>query len=348
MLTVTFADLRYRYRQFLIAVIGAGVVLAMAVLLSGLVAGFRVEINDTITAVGADRWIMSAQSGGRVTAVATFDESVVQTVGTSRGVASANGIAFLPAEVVRNASENVTANIMGVGPGRLGQPDPQVGHGLTGAGQMVVGTRSHISVGSTVLFGAIPFQVVGTIADRSLGAGIPMVYIGLADAQRALFAGQRVITAVVTEGVPAEIPAGLTALTPNEVVDSTLQTLAAGINSIKTARLLMWVVAVLIIAALIYVSALQRVRDFAVLKALGSSSAVLFASLCLQAVIVTLVAAVVGVALSTVMTGFFQQTVDVPANAYYTLPIIAIGVGIVASLSALRHATSADPVAAFS
>jgi putative ABC transport system permease protein len=51
--------------------------------------------------------------------------------------------------------------------------------------------------------------------------------------------------------------------------------------------------------------------------------------------------------LSMVMTGLFQQTVDVPASAYYTLPIIAIGVGVVASLVALRRATGADPVAAF-
>jgi putative ABC transport system permease protein len=345
-LSVTFADLRYRYRQFLIAVIGAGAVLGMAVLMSGLVTGFRSEINDTIKAVGADRWLMPAQAGARVTSVITFDEAAVQQLAATPGVTSANGIAFLPSEVIHSGSKDVTANIMGVGSGALGQPDPQRGHGLTGAGQMVVGTRADIPLGSTVLFGTTPFHVVGTIADRSLGAGIPMVYVQLADAQRA-FGGQKVVTAVVTTGIPAHIPADLVALTPDQVTDSTLQTLAGGIKSIKTSRILMWIVAVLIVAALIYVSALQRVRDFAVLKALGSSSALLFASLCLQAVVVTLFAAAVGVVLSTVMTGLFQQTVDVPASAYYTLPIIAVGVGLIASLSALRRATGADPVAAF-
>ena len=53
----------------------------------------------------------------------------------------------------------------------------------------------------------------------------------------------------------------------------------------------MWLVAAIIVAALLYVSALQRVRDFAVLKALGSSSLALFGSLALQAVVVTLLAA---------------------------------------------------------
>lgn len=347
MLSVTFADLGFRYRQFLIAVVGAGLVLGMAVLLSGLVAGFRVEINDTITAVGADSWLMSAQSDGRVTSVATFPEGQVQRIAALPGVKSANGIAFLSAEVVRSGSRDVTANVMGVGPGRLGQPGAQSGHGLTGPGQMVVSTRSDIALGSMVHLGLMPFRVVGTISDRALGSGIPMVYVDLADAQRALLGGQQVVTAVVTQGVPAQAPTGLIAYTPDEVVTSTLQTLASGIASLQTARLLMWVVAILIIAAFIYVSALQRVGDFAILKALGSSSATLFASLCLQAVVVTLVAAVLSVGLSTAMTGAFAQTVDIPASAYWTLPIIASAVGLVASLVALRRVTGADPAAAF-
>lgn len=347
MLSLTLADLRYRYRQFLIAVLGAGVVLAMAMLLSGLAAGFRVEIHDTIQAVGADRWLMSAQSGGRVTAVSTFDERLVSLAGAEPGVSAANGIAFLPDEVLRSGSALVTANVMGVGPGRLGQPGAQQGHGLAAPGEMVVGTGAHLGLGRAVLLGSTRFTVVGTLSDRALGAGIPMVYVGLPDAQRALLGGQRVVTAVVADGVPTRIPAGLTSLTSDQVVDATLKTLAGGISSIKNARVLMWVVAVIIVAALVYVSALQRVRDFAVLKALGSSSAMLFAMLALEAVLVTLFAGVVGLGLSTVMTGIFAQTVDVPASAYYTLPIVAIAVGIGASLIAVRRATSADPVTAF-
>jgi putative ABC transport system permease protein len=110
---------------------------------------------------------------------------------------------------------------------------------------------------------------------------------------------------------------------------------------------MMWAIAAIIVAALIYVSALQRVRDFAVLKALGSSSRALFSSLCLQSVIVTLLGAALGMALSTVMTGVFNQPVTVPSSAYATLPLVAVIVGLLASLVALRQATNADPVKAF-
>jgi putative ABC transport system permease protein len=126
-----------------------------------------------------------------------------------------------------------------------------------------------------------------------------------------------------------------------------LATLSSAVSSIDKSRTMMWAIAAIIVAALIYVSALQRVRDFAVLKALGSSSHALFSSLCLQSVIVTLLGAALGMALSTVMTGVFNQPVTVPSSAYATLPLVAVIVGLLASLVALRQATNADPVKAF-
>jgi putative ABC transport system permease protein len=346
-LTITLADLRYRYRQFLIAVVGAGVVLGMAVLLSGLANGFSAEIHKTVDAVGADRWVMSDKSNGRITAVATFDSATVAQIAGTPGVRAADGVVFLPQEVVRVGTRLVTVNVMGVRPGGLGAPAGARGAALTGSGQVVVDSRTHIKRGAAISIGSTSLAVVGTVRDRTLGAGLPMVYVTLADAQQALFGGRAVVTAVVTTGVPQHVPTGLESLTNGQVEKSTLETLASGVSSIKNSRTLMWVVAVIIVSALIYVSALQRVRDFAVLKALGSSSAALFASLCLQAVIVTLLAAAVGIAMSTFMTGIFSQPLAVPASAYATLPLVAVAVGLVASLVALRRATGADPVAAF-
>jgi putative ABC transport system permease protein len=169
----------------------------------------------------------------------------------------------------------------------------------------------------------------------------------LHDVQTTLLGGRAVVTAVATKGVPGAVPPGLTVLTNQTVEKQTLETLAGGVSSIEQSRTLMWLVAAIIVAALVYVSALQRVRDFAVLKALGSSSRSLFGSLCLQAVIVTLLAAGLGMIASRFMTGIFKQPVTVPPSAYATLPVVAVVVGLVASLVALRQATGADPAAAF-
>jgi putative ABC transport system permease protein len=347
MVAITLADLRFRYRQFLIAVVGAGVVLAMAVLLSGLAEGFRSELRDTVGGVGADRWVLSAQSHGRLTSVATFDEASVAQIAASPGVTQADGIAVLPAEVVRVGSRLVTVNVMGVSTTGLGLPQARHGSTLERDGQIVVDRRAGIDIGSTVQIGATPLRVVGTVSSRTLTAGIPMAYMTLHDVQTTLLGGRAVVTAVATKGVPGAVPPGLTVLTNQTVEKQTLETLAGGVSSIEQSRTLMWLVAAIIVAALVYVSALQRVRDFAVLKALGSSSRSLFGSLCLQAVIVTLLAAGLGMIASRFMTGIFKQPVTVPPSAYATLPVVAVVVGLVASLVALRQATGADPAAAF-
>jgi putative ABC transport system permease protein len=344
---ITLADLLHRYRQFVIAVVGTAVVLAMAVLLSGLAHGFRTEIEQTVGAVGADRWLLSENADGRITSVATFDAGAVGTLAHTAGVQQASGLVILPQEVMRSGDRLVTVNVIGVEREGLGAPSVAHGHGLLGSGQIVVDTRTNVAGGSSVAFGRSTFDVVGTLSGRTLNGGTPVVYMLLGDAQAALLGGRSVVTAVVTRGVPAQVPQGLALFTAGAVESRTLATLSTAVASIDKSRTMMWVIAVIIVAALVYVSALQRVRDFAVLKALGSSSTSLFGSLCMQAVIVTLLGAGIGAALSTVMTGVFSQPVSVPTSAYTTLPLVAVVVGIVSSLVALRQATGVDPATAF-
>ena len=77
----------------------------------------------------------------------------------------------------------------------------------------------------------------------------------------------------------------------------------------------MWVVAAAIVAFMLYVAALDRRRDFAVLKALGASSAALFMSLAIEAVVVTLLAAVLAEVLASLLKPIFSQVVDITPDA---------------------------------
>jgi putative ABC transport system permease protein len=123
--------------------------------------------------------------------------------------------------------------------------------------------------------------------------------------------------------------------------------LKTAVASIDNTRSLMWIIAAVIVAAMLYVAALERKRDFAVLKALGSSSRALFLSLVLEAVIVTLLAALLAEVLASLLTPTFAQPLDITLDARLALPIVALVVGVVASVSALRRVTGADPAAAF-
>ena len=344
---VTFADLAYRYRQFLIAVLGAGVVLAMSLLLAGLAGGFSAEINRTVGAVGAERWVLASNANGRITAVSVFPQSDTSLISHSPGVTRADPMAIIPGQVAEIDGKQKTILVFGVRVGGLGDPVVTSGHPLSGAGQVVADSRSGSRVGSQITVGTKRFTVVGRVHDRTLLGGTPIVYMTLPDTQGLALGGRALVTAVVTRGVPTEVPAGLTAFSEHAVEQNVLQSLSGGVKSINNSKILMWVVAAIIIAALLYVSALQRTRDFAILKALGSSSLLLFGSLVAQAVTVTLLAAVFAIVISHFMSGIFAQPVVIPASAYATLPIVAVAVGLLSSLVAVRRATGADPAAAF-
>ena len=94
-------------------------------------------------------------------------------------------------------------------------------------------------------------------------------------------------------------------------------------------------------------SSLQRVRDFAVLKAMGASSRALFGGVAAQAVVVTLVAALLASLTANLLKPLYPLPVAIPTSAFLLLPVTAVAVGVGASLVALRRAVSVDPALAF-
>lgn len=321
--------------------------LAMALLLAGLVGGFTAEIDWTVGGVGAQRWVLADNSHGSIVGSEVFPQSDAAVIARSPGVTSAAPLVILSQQVARIDGRTKTVEVFGVQIGNLGDPAVTAGHALSGSGQVVADIGAGAAVGTQITVGAMPLRVVGQVTDRTLMAGTPILYLSLHDAQALALGGAPLVTAVVTRGIPATVPPGLAVLSNQAVEQSDLAHLSGAISSVNNSKILMWVVAAIIVAALLYVSALQRVRDFAVLKALGASSRALFGSLALQAVVVTLLAAALGMVICNFMGGLFNQPVAIPGSAFATLPAIAVAVGLIASLVGLRRATGADPASAF-
>ena len=322
--------------------------LGLALALSGLADGFHAEVADTIDAVGATSWVMAGAAQGRVTAFAAFSAADQRAVADEPGVHRASAVLFAPAQVVlvSGSTQPQTVNLFGVQRNGLGDPQVVSGHPLAGADQVVVDSKV-APLGSVLLLGGHRYDVVGTVDNRTMTGGVPLVYMTLPAVQQAVTGGRPLITAVATTGTPAVVPAGLVVLSPSTVVTDTVAQLQSGVQSIDNTRWLMWFVAAAIVASMLYVAALERKRDFAVLKALGSSSRTLFLSLVLEAVVVTLLAAVLAEILASLLTRTFAQPVDITLDARLVLPLIAVVVGVVASVTALRRVTGADPATAF-
>ena len=239
MLIITLRDLRFRARQFVIAVVGAGLVFAMTLLLSGMAAGFSVEINQTVQAMGAQSWVLAAGSVGRIAALSPIPASAVSVVSHAPGVHQADPVIVVPqaAEISGRPAQSV--NLIGYRPGGLGGPGgPITGRTVTGSGQAVVDARMKLGVGQSFTLSGQSFKVVGLVADRTLLGGVPNAYVTLAGAQDVVFGGRALIGAVLTTGVPTALPTGYGVYSNSQIERASLAQLASAVSSINNFEVL--------------------------------------------------------------------------------------------------------------
>lgn len=343
MWTITLRDLQFRRRQFAIAVVGAGLAFAMALVLTGMSAGFRHEARETVNAIGADTWIVPRGVTGPFTSQSTMPAALARSVSAE----AAPLVEFGHVGRLEDGEE-VNVNVIGHSIGQLGDPIWNSGIAPPAQGEAVVDERLGAEEGEAVKIGPSTLQISRVVTNRTYFAGVPIVYVSLEEAQAIAFRGRRLATTIVMLGGPVDLPPGFTALTSEEVRADLLQSLDGAVGSIDLTRLLTWLLAVVVIGAVTYLSALERLRDFAVLKAVGSSPRTLVLSLSAQAVLASLLAALLGGLVAQALGPSFPLPIVIEPEAYFALPLVAIVIGIVASLAAMRRAMRVDPALAFS
>jgi len=143
------------------------------------------------------------------------------------------------------------------------------------------------------------------------------------------------------------MPQGLKLLTPDMVVDDTLLPLDGAISSVTLVRALLWLITVIIIAAIIYITALERTRDFAVLKAVGGKTRDLGLSLLIQGLVMTLLAVLIAGVLQSFIAPSFPLKVRVPSNAWLVIGGGAAVAALAAGAAGVMRVRSTSPAEAF-
>jgi putative ABC transport system permease protein len=347
MWAITLRDLIYRRRQFVIAVLGTAMTFAIALDLTGMSQGFHTEARHAVQDIGADNWLVAGTVHGPFTSIAVIPAATAGEVAKLPGVQRADPLVILPSTVgtgdkVRNV------NLIGHVPGGTGTPAPTKGRAARQPGEIVVNDSLGLGVGDHIVVGSRPFEVVGVVTNRTYSAGIPMVFAPISDAEALAFNGQPLATAIVTKGSPAESLPGFRLMSNDDVGADLLRPMANPTKSIDNTRAVMWLVSALIVGAVTYLSVLERLRDFAVFRAVGGSTRSLALTVCLEAVLASTIAAVLAALLANVLKPFFIIPLDITVPAYLTLPLVGIAVGLLASLVGLRRAVRVDPALAFS
>ena len=344
--TITIGDLKLRRRQFVIAMAGASLVFAMALVLAGMSNSFREEVRTTVGDVGADEWVVTAGSSGPITGFSALPSGALDQLQHTPGVRAADPLIVIP-QAAQTADGLHSVYVIAYRRGGLGTPTTTHGRVVRAPAEAVADSRLGVGPGHVITMSGRSFTGVGTTEGHSVFGGLPIVYVDLTDGQELSFGGQPQATAVVLRGVPESVPDGLSVLSNAAVRSDALRTMHSAVKSIDSTQLLMWIVAAVIVAGLVYVSALERGKDFAVLKAMGASTGSVFLSMALEAVLVCLVAVVLAGIIATLIRPFFALPVSIPVAAFVTLPIIGLAVGLVGSLAGLRRAVTADPARAF-
>jgi putative ABC transport system permease protein len=345
-LITALRDLQWRRRRFIIAIIGTGIVFAMTLVLTGLANGFRVEARHTVDSLSFDAYFIKAGAVGPFQGSAPFPEAVATAVARIPGVKSAIPLVFGVGVLQdRSASQNV--NVFGVSGHAAGMPTVATGVAPSSAGEIAVSNTLRRAVGSDVQISSRRPRIVGLVDNSTALAGQANVFFTVAGAQQMLFSGQPLVSAIGLRGVPAEIPDGYRIVHRDVAVDDLLRPLQKALGAISYLAILLWAVAALIVGSLIYLSALERTRDFAVFKAVGVTTRSVLAGLALQAVVVAVVAAVLGAVLSLGLGPLFPIPVVVPTSAFVLLPVIAVVIGLLASVAGMRRAVTVDPALAF-
>src|SRR6476659_6033214 len=346
MLIAALRDMQWRRRRFVIAILSTSIIFAMTLALTGLANGFRVEADKTVDSLGVDVFRVKAGSSGSFVGATPFAPVDLSQIAAAPGVVAAVPLAYAGGTATLGET---TRNVDIFGAPEHGPGMPAVSEGRPAATPDEVAVSSSLGrhIGDDVEIASRTLRIVGIVENSTALANLPNVFLTTQGAQQLIYGGQPLVASIGIRGTLEQAPPGYRAIDLNGAVEDLLRPLKVAVNSITIVAVLLWVVAALVVGSVIYLSALERLRDFAVFKAIGVSTPSIAAGLALQAIVVALSAVVVGVGLAALLGPIFPMHVIVPAYAYVILPIIAVVFGLIASGTGLRRAVSVDPAMAF-
>jgi putative ABC transport system permease protein len=347
MIMAALRDLQWRRRRVVVAVVATALVFAMSLLLSGLSESFGNEASSTLASMQADAWVTTTEALGPFTGPELLSAGVVEEIRASPGVTAAGGMLFTRSDFRNEQGKTADINLFGAEPDQPGSPKVSQGRPLRGAGEAVISSEAGVPVGGKIVIRGQELTVVGTIDGGTLFAGTPNVFVTLPDAQALVFYGQPAVTTVAMNGSGSALPPTFRANNAAQAKDDLMRPILGAKDAIGFVTILLWIVAACIVASVVYLSALERQRDFAVFKATGSSNASIGAGLAAQSVIIALAASVVALLVALLLTPLFPLPVSVPARSAVLLPVLAVVIGLVASLGGLRRSAKVDPALAF-
>ncbi len=344
MFLLTLRDLQFRRLRFVVVSVLAGVVFTLLFLMTGLVEQFNREPFEAVDAMNSTGWVVAEGANSPFTAASTMPADTIDSFSDNSPVPAVVGRATLVAPSIPDGQQVI---LIGAPIGERVDPELLEGRPVGSAGELVLDQAAEVPLGTSVDIGGAAFTVVG-ISDRTtLFAGIPMGFVDLVQAQQLVFGSEQVISTLFINGRSVPIVEGTSVRSDQVIAADALTPLDGAIGSVNLIRILLWIVAAVIIGAVVYLSALERSRDFAVLKAVGATNRDLVIGLAMQAALIALIAVAIAAVLQALIQPVFPLRVQVPARAFWQVPLVAVIASMVSAAGGMRKVAGSDPAKAF-
>lgn len=344
---LTLRDLQYRRLRVVVAALLAGVVMALLFLMTGLVNRFNREPFRATEAIGAEHWVLAEGTSGPFTSSGTLPTGLVDTLGAgAHGVVVARGTVGEAGAAVADRDVMVVAVSLAFHETAIAGALVE-GRAMAAPDEVVIDRGAGFDVGDGLQVGPGRVEVVGLTRGTTILAGLPLLFAELGVTQDLYFGTRTVLSGVLLPEAPAGAPAGAVVRTADFVARDALEPLQNAITSVDLVRALLWLVTAVIIGAVVFLSALERQRDFAILRAMGTPKRALLLAVATQAVLIALIAAALAIVLQRLIVPLFPLDVRVPARALWQIPLGAAVAALVAGAVGLRKVASTDPAAAF-
>ena len=373
-MNLALRDMRHNALRFVLSGIGLGLLLSIAIAMSGIYEGALDDALRLPRASSPDLWVVQPRTMGPFAEPSRIPRDTRDLVQRIPGVAGAGSVTFQTVQTVANGKP-VRLFIQGYEPGRLGGPEAiAMGHDITESHyQIVADASSGLKLGDQVPIG--PFRELYTVVGLTWGmvasSGDAVAWITLLDAQLIQFAvapalERREKAAGRSAPATADINAVLVRLDPGasraavateidrwkhlsavteqqEEVYLTAFVIEKMQSELGLFMVILIMVSAVIISLIIYTLTMDKLRSIATLKLVGAPDRTIIGLIVQQALILGISGFAIGVALISATKEYFPRRVLLEPRDVAILFIIVVVVCLLASTLGVRAAVKVDP-----
>lgn len=344
------AKLRYALVTGVIVMVSA-----LVFILSGLANGLATGNSQALEAMPANGFVLAAGSDFLLDRSRLNDDALT-ALSEIDGVDEAQPISASAGNVrVGDADDVIGISMIGIQPDTFVDPGSSSGEGLavSPAGVVIDASMESegVAVGDTLTFEPtkVQLQVVGIVEGHQYRLA-PTVFMSLENYQKIVPDVGDTFGAIAIRGDTTALESSLD---EGEYVVGSKRELITGLPGYQEQRLTLLLIQVFlvviaagIIAAFFFILTLQKMSELGVMKALGVTTKVLASALVIQAIVLSIVGIVIGIAAAYAMQEIAQGTVpfQIRTSQLVLYGAILMVVSVAGTLLSLIRVARVDPL----